>query len=134
MIAAIEDAPTAREGIEACLMVTADALSAPGHPPGCMIVLSAVSAQGACEAARSELKTRRAEVVAMLERRLANGVEAKELPEGLDIAAIASFYVTVQQGMSIQAVDGAPAEALRRVAEGAMAAWDGLTRANAAPC
>lgn len=133
MIAAIENATTAREGIEAYLMLTADALSAPGHPPGCMIVLTAVSSYGACEAARSELKGRRGEVVRMLERRLARDVASGELPEGLDIAAIASFYVTVQQGMSIQAVDGAPAEALRRIAEGAMAAWDGLTRATVTP-
>ena len=133
MISAIEEALTAREGVEAYLMLTAGALSAPGHPPGCMIVLTAVNAYGACDAARNELKARRGAVVAMLERRIAKGVVAGELPEGLDIAAIASFYVTVQQGMSIQAVDGVSADTLRRVAEGAMAAWDGLTRATVTP-
>ncbi|MFC3694976.1 TetR/AcrR family transcriptional regulator [Chenggangzhangella methanolivorans] len=133
MIAAIEDPATAREGIEGYLMTTADGLSAPGHPPGCMIVLAAVSAHGACEAAREELKGRRTAVVAMLERRLARGVASGELPKGLDIAAIAAFYVTVQQGMSIQAVDGASTETLRGVARGAMAAWDGLVGAGAAP-
>ncbi len=39
---------------------------------------------------------------------------------------MATFYATVQQGMSIQARDGASRATLLSVADCAMAAWDGL--------
>ena len=124
---AIAAAPTARAAISAFMTVSADMLSRPENPPGCMIVLTAASAHGAGDAMRDDLKARRGSVRALLERRLAEDVARGELPEGLDIAAIAAFYVTVQQGMSIQAVDGASPEALARVADAAMINWDGLT-------
>lgn len=127
LAAAIAAAPTARKAVEAFMTVSAGMMARPGRPPGCMIVLTAASAHGACEEARDDLRARRTGVAAMLERRLLEGVSAGELPQGLDIAAIAAFYVTVQQGMSIQAVDGASPETLGRVAAAAMAAWDGLT-------
>jgi hypothetical protein len=72
------------------------------------------------------LKELRAENVAELRDRLDRAVAAGELPSGLDSASIAAFYVTVQQGMSIQARDGASREVLHAIAEGAMAAWDRL--------
>lgn len=125
--AAIEAAATARDAVEAFLMISAETLARPGRPPGCMIVLTAVSGCGAGQETREALKGTRAGVRAVLERRLAEGVAAGELRKGLDLAAIAGFYVTVQQGMSIQAVDGACARTLSAVARAAMEAWDRLT-------
>lgn len=125
--AAIRAAPSAKAAVEAFLYISADFLARPGRPPGCMIVLTAVNGYGACEETRDALKASRAGVRETLKRRLAAGVAAGELPQGLDLVAIAGFYVTVQQGMSIQAVDGASPEALQAVARAAMAAWDGLT-------
>ena len=55
-----------------------------------------------------------------------------ELPASLDPRSIASYYVTVQQGMSIQARDGASRQTLETIAQGAMVAWEGLTRSRAA--
>jgi hypothetical protein len=54
-------------------------------------------------------------------------VESGELPERVDPVALAAFFVTVQQGMSIQARDGASEEALLKIAQSAMAAWEPLT-------
>jgi hypothetical protein len=54
-----------------------------------------------------------------------------ELPTSLDRQAIASYYVTVQQGMSIQARDGASRTLLEAIVRGAMAAWESLTRPRA---
>ena len=62
-----------------------------------------------------------------LERRLRRSMAQGELPAGLDAAGVAAFYLTVQQGMSIQARDGASRETLEKVAQGAMAAWGPLT-------
>lgn len=122
----IDDAPTARQAIEAFLFRSAAFLSQPGRPPGCMIVLTAIGAHGAADETRCELRARRSAARCALEARLERAVAQGELPDGLDIAAIASFFVTVQQGMSIQAVDGASAEALEAVARAAMSAWPNL--------
>ena len=62
----------------------------------------------------------------MLLLRLKRGVAEGELPDGPDWRAIATFYITVQQGMSIQARDGASRKTLLSVADCAMAAWDDL--------
>ena len=64
--------------------------------------------------------------VGMIEERLRRAIAENELPGSLDLPGIASYYVTVQQGMSIQARDGASRQMLEMIAQGAMAAWDGL--------
>lgn len=46
-----------------------------------------------------------------------------ELPRSFDCEAAATFFATVQHGMSIQARDGASHAALLATVEGAMAAW-----------
>lgn len=135
LVAAIRDAPTARAAVEAFLFGSAEALSRPGRPPGCMIVLTAAGAHGVAEETRACLRRSRAGSRRMLADRLEKAVACGELPAGLDIAAIASFFATVQQGMTIQAVDGACAKTLESVARAAMAAWPALvaTVQDAAP-
>ncbi|WP_020180501.1 TetR/AcrR family transcriptional regulator [Methylopila sp. M107] len=125
--AAIDDAPTARAAAEGFLMHSAEMLARPGQPPGCMIVLTAVGAHSAACETREALKLSRSGSKRALERRFTRAVDEGELAKGLDIAAIAAFYVTVQQGMTIQAVDGASADALASIAGAAMQSWDGLT-------
>lgn len=135
LAAAVRDAPTARAAVEAFLVGSAEALSRPGRPPGCMIVLTAFGAHGAAEETRADLKRSRCASHRTIAARLETAAMSGELPAGLDIAAIASFYVTVQQGMTIQAVDGASRETLEAVARAAMAAWPALvaTVQEAAP-
>ena len=123
----VEDAPTARAAIEGFLMATAAAFTRSDKPSGCLVTLSAVNLTGAspsvCEAMRKE----RAQGQRGLEARLRRAMAEGELPASLDAGAIAAFYLTVQQGMSIQARDGATRENLEKVARGAMAAWEPLT-------
>jgi hypothetical protein len=54
------------------------------------------------------------------------GIASGEIPSGTDVSAIARFYVTVQQGMSIQARDGADRQTLVSIAQSAISAWDTL--------
>ncbi|MEO6148062.1 MAG: TetR/AcrR family transcriptional regulator [Sulfuriferula sp.] len=123
---AVTTAPSARAAIETVLRVSAEELTRPGKPRGCLIVLGALHTDDTNEVVRRELQEYRAESMKMLLRRLKCGVKEGELPNGPDWRAIASFYITVQQGMSIQARDGASRKALLAVADCAMAAWDGL--------
>lgn len=122
----IPEAPTAREAMERFLTLTAEAYTSPGHPQGCLIVLGALHPSGSNAAVCEVLREHRAENVETLRARLERAVEEGELHEGVDCQAVATFYATVQQGMSIQARDGASREALMAVADYAMAAWDSL--------
>ena len=124
---AVEAAPTARKGIEGFLAATARAFSRPGKPRGCLVTLSAINLVSAspsvCDAMRKERGRGQRGLEARLQRAMAEG----ELPASLDAGAVAAFYLTVQQGMSIQARDGASRETLEQVVRGAMAAWTPLT-------
>lgn len=128
ILAPLQDAATAREAIEGYLMASAATFTRPGRPPGCMVVLSAVNAVGVSEETSRILREMRAGSVTMIEERLKRAVAEGELPTSLDRHAIASYYVTVQQGMSIQARDGASRAMLEAIVHGAMAAWNGLTQ------
>lgn len=132
ILAPLRNAPTAREALEGYLIASARTFTRPGRPPGCMVVLSAVNAVGVGEETSRILREMRAGSITVIEERLQGAVNEGELPASLDRHAVASYYVTVQQGMSIQARDGAARATLEAIAQGAMAAWEGLTRPRAA--
>jgi AcrR family transcriptional regulator len=125
---ALEAAPTARQAVEDMLRVNAVAYANPRRPPGCMVTLAATIGTPEGAEVREFLAQCREEGEDALKRRLARGVAEGDLPAGADIAALAAFYYTVLQGLSIQARDGASRKALSAIVDCAMAAWDGLTR------
>ena len=124
---ALQDEPTARAAIEAMLRRNADAYAAPETPAGCMVVLGAMLGTPECQAVREHLAAHRRQAQEDVRRRLEQGVAEGDLPAGTDTAALAAFYTTVLQGLSIQARDGASRQALSAIVDCAMAAWDQLT-------
>jgi hypothetical protein len=58
-----------------------------------------------------------------MQARIQRGIDEGELPAGTDAGALASFYATVYQGMSMQAKDGASRESLLGSVEMAMRSW-----------
>ncbi len=127
---AVTAADTAYGAVEAYLMATARAFTQGGCPAGCLLVLSALHTNSATEALRADLVDKREQTTQELAQCLAQGLETGEIPFDADILSIARFYVTVQQGMSIQARDGADRAALERIARSALAAWQALTSAR----
>ncbi len=125
---AVLKAPTAYGAVEQYLMQTARVFSRPGRPPGCLIVLSALHATEDCETVRHELIKLRAQTTNDLAALLTKGVARGEIARGVDLKAVASYFVTVQQGMSIQARDGASRKKLETIARAALAAWTPLTQ------
>lgn len=123
---AVTEAETAFGAVQGFLMCTARSFSSRKHPSGCMVVLSGLHANEANESVRAELVARREQSTQALARRLARGVETGEIAPTADVAAIARFYVTVQEGMSIQARDGASRATLEKIAKSALAAWEPL--------
>lgn len=127
---AIEDASTAREAVEAMLRVNAEAYTRPGNPGGCMIVLAAPVGTPDSREVRNFLAERRRASLEALKRRLDRAIAEGDLAEGTDTLALATYYTTVLQGLSIQARDDATREVLDRMVDYAMAAWDALVRAG----
>jgi AcrR family transcriptional regulator len=119
----LDDARTAREGIEALLQHNARAYVAPDHPKGCMVLAGAT---GAVENAHIHrfLAACRADDLAALHRRIARGVADGDVPPDTDVGALARFVAAVLHGMSAQARDGADRAALNGIVSHAMAAWD----------
>ncbi|AGB46455.1 transcriptional regulator [Mesorhizobium australicum WSM2073] len=123
---ALEEAPTARLAIERFLRRTAKAYSQSDRPQGCLITLGALHEDSSRGAICADLRRRRAENLAALKKRLQRGVAEGELPADFDCLAAATFFATVQHGMSIQARDGASRAALMATVAGAMAAWKAM--------
>lgn len=113
----------AREAIAEFLLEAADRFSKGGLPPGCMISTAALGVG----AAQHEVATRparmRAQTLDGIEQRLRRAVDEGELPAETDVAALARLVGAVIQGMSVQAIDGAPRAELRALATIAMNAW-----------
>jgi AcrR family transcriptional regulator len=131
---ALDAYPVARAAVQAMLYEAVDVYrSTPGMPGGCLVVTGAVNCAPASKGVHDHLQQFRRQAPQLIAARLERGVVEGDLPAGLDLAAIASFYATVQQGLAIRAHDGAAREALMAAADGAMAAWGQLTAAEVAP-
>ncbi|MCI3933381.1 TetR/AcrR family transcriptional regulator [Streptomyces sp. AN091965] len=126
MARAFAEVPTARGAVEAVLRENARLYTVPGRPAGCMIVLAATNCSPANAPVRDHLATWRRSGAEMMAERLRRGVEEGELPAATDTEAVAAFYTTVVQGMSVQARDGASRATLDKTVDRAMAAWDAV--------
>jgi transcriptional regulator with AAA-type ATPase domain len=96
-----------------------------------MIVLSALNADESNAAVCEALREQRTGNIRQLRQRIERAIAAGELPVTADARAIATFYASVQHGMSILARDGASRKSLLAVADNAMLAWDGFAAAAA---
>ena len=93
------------------------------HPPGCMVITAATNCSESAAHVQAALAARRRSGEANLRTRIQRGVEEGELPPRTDCMALAKFYSTVLEGMSIQARDGASRKSLLLTADAAMRAW-----------
>jgi hypothetical protein len=75
---------------------------------------------------QAALRGCRVEAEARIRAKIKRGVKNGELPPRTDAAALAKFYMTVMQGMTIQARDGATQKELLGVARAAMLQWPEL--------
>ena len=116
---------TARAAVERMLKGTVAALSRPHAPHGCLYVQGALACGEESNAMREELATRRSAGELALRKRLKIAKDEGELPESVNPADLARFYMAVMHGMSVQAAGGARRASLESVAETALRAWPG---------
>ena len=120
---ALAEEPTAREAVQRLLKEGASELTRDCQPHGCMMVMAAINCSVAAEHVQAALSRRRALGLKSMQDRIQRGIDEGELPRGTDAGALASFYATVYQGMSMQARDGASTESLLNSVEMAMRSW-----------
>ncbi len=121
---ALTEQPTARAAIEAMLRRNSVAFARPDSPGGCLVVLSDRNCAAEHETIRDYLTGLRHDNLTAIERRLARGIAEGDLQASADVKAMAGFYITVLQGLSLQARDNASVAAMGRTVDCAMAVWD----------
>jgi AcrR family transcriptional regulator len=122
---AIREEPTAYLAIERWLNEAAMQFVQPTHPKGCMIVTVGTYCGDASESVCRILKRRRSREATRAMRCIKTAIEHGELHTEVDACALAKFYATVYQGMSIRARDGAHMAELAETVRNAMKAWPG---------
>lgn len=130
---ALAEAPTAREAVEAMLRLHVELYTDPDKPTGCMVVLGVATWTPDNRGLRQYLAELRAETHEALRERFARGIADGDLAADADIEALAAYFNTVIEGLSIQARDGMPREAMNRIADCALAGWDGLVTSRHTP-
>jgi AcrR family transcriptional regulator len=122
----LAEGATARAGVESLLLAATESLpKSRTAPAGCMAALAAVGDEWPTAIANVVRKVR-LEMLGNLRSRLAAAAAEGELPDSANIEHLSRFYLSVFEGMAIQARDGASRAELRGVAAAAMAAWPTL--------
>lgn len=129
---ALREAPTARAALEAVLRDNADIYADPTKPSGCMIVLGATTWTPHNESVRDYLRGLRALTFDALRERLQRGIAEGDLDSNTDIDALAAYFNTVLEGLSIQARDGTSGETMHAIIDCALAGWDGTAKPSQA--
>ncbi|WP_461000305.1 TetR/AcrR family transcriptional regulator [Streptomonospora sediminis] len=104
-------APTAREAVERLLRSSAEHFTAPGQPPGCLVM------------GEPRLVERRGKTRGMIRARLRRAAAEGELASVAEADELSAFVDTVLTGMAAQARDGADRTRLLDAARYAARAW-----------
>jgi len=117
--------PTARAVAERLMVGTADLLSCPGNPKGCLMVQGALACGDEADPIRKELIARRATGETALRERFARAKAEEDLPAGADAGDLARYVMAVMHGMSVQVAGGATRKELQGVIDLSLRAWPG---------
>ncbi len=123
MVPILENEPTTKGAFEKLVRAAAKELTRPDQPSGCMLSLALNHCSPAAASVQAALTERRAKSLARLQARIEHGIAEGELPPKTDARELARFFMTILQGMSVQARDGASRDSLLATAQAAMRAW-----------
>jgi len=108
---------------ERLMVGTADLLSCPGNPKGCLMVQGALACGEEADPIRRELISRRATGEAALRERFERAKVDGDLPAGAHPGDLARYVMAVMHGMSVQSAGGASREELQGVIDLSLRAW-----------
>lgn len=115
--------PTAREVAAYLLSGTANLQTVKNRPRGCLLVQGALACKDAAEPIRNELAQRRAAGEAALADRFRQAIDAGDLTAAQDPGCLASYIMTVMQGMAVKAAGGASGAELQQIVDLALAVF-----------
>ena len=116
-------ATTARDVIEQIFFGAARMASDPRLPAGCLMVQGALACGDSAGSVQKETTARRAASEIALRRRFQRAKREGDLPRNANPGELASYVMTVLQGMAVQGANGAGRNQLRRIAQIALRAW-----------
>ena len=127
MVKALTEEPTARASIEGLLRAAVKSFCQSGNPRGCLVVLGAINCMPANKNVQDFMRDQRSIREKVIRQRLRRGVAEGDVPAVANLDALASFYTSIVDGMSMRARDGASRKVLKGIVDCAMAAWDAMT-------
>lgn len=121
-VRAMEEARTAREGIDAMLRRAVQSFTQPGKPKGCLLH-SGTRTTPTNPGPQAYLRTARLHAQEATAARLRRAVAEGDVSQDANLRRIVEFYVTVAHGLAIRAGDGATRLELTTAVDAAIAAW-----------
>jgi AcrR family transcriptional regulator len=109
--------PSLREAIEALIRGTAEFLSTPSNPRGCLSIQGALACGTEAEPVKQAMIDWRKSGEAAIKKRLQQAQSEGELPAEIQPADFARYLSSLTAGLGVQAANGATRAELRRVAE-----------------
>lgn len=109
--------PSLREVVAGLINGTAEFLSTPGNPRGCLSIQGALACGTDAEPVKQAIIDWRKSGEAALKKRLQQAKSEGELPAEIQPADFARYLSSVVAGLGVQAAYGATRAELRRVAE-----------------
>jgi hypothetical protein len=98
----------------------------PTKPSGCLIVLGASTWTPHNETVREYLGSLRRQTHDAIRARLERGVADGDVPRLINVEAVARYFNTMLEGLSIQARYGASRDSMMAIVDCATGAWDAL--------
>jgi AcrR family transcriptional regulator len=120
---AITGAPTAYDAARDMLIRAAIAFTGNDTPKGCLLASATASCSSEAADVQHAITDIRNAIAAQLRARIGADVSGGILPQDTDVAAIAGLVMTVMQGMSVLARDGASRAQLLSIIKHMMNAW-----------
>lgn len=123
IITIMKQAKTAKVAIELLMYDTAKKLAQPDKPSGCMLITATMNGTKQIEEVHQNVQEKRHKYQEILLDRLEQGIKEGDISPETSIQAIADFYITIINGLTIQACDGASLDKLNQVILTAIKTW-----------
>lgn len=114
---------TAKAAVSRILHEAARTFIDPETPPGCMLVVSTVNGCPTSSPVQKVVNDARHQSECGLKARIEQGIREGDVPATADAAALASFFSTLLNGMSIKAKEGVSQQEMHSIVENGMRVW-----------
>ena len=119
----IAQAQTAKAAAQKLIEGAAMAYTGADTPPGCLLASSAIAVSSEAEDVREELAAIRRDIEMALRDKIAGDIRSGKMAAQTDPVTLAAYVMTIIQGLSTLARDGATRAKLQQIAHLSMSVW-----------